>query len=124
MAVGSVKQADNRAAVGTHPCCGQVNSRLDQNPTLIRDVDRYQAVVCVCVCVCVCVWVCVRACAQERERVKKDGQWWHCRAPVEHLMVSSVQVHRASKQDLKGVLAVRRRLSRASVNCELGEEGE
>lgn len=43
---------------------------------------------------------------------------------MEHLVESGVQVHRASKWDLKGALAASRQLSGALINWELGREGE
>lgn len=39
---------------------------------------------------------------------------------MEHLVESGVQVHRASKWDLKEALAASRRLSGALINWELG----
>lgn len=58
--------------------------------------------------------------------VKRDGEWrgWNCFVPAGHLVKSSVQVHRANRWDLKGVLAASRRLTGALVNWELGGEGE
>lgn len=48
------------------------------------------------------------------------GVRWGLPHAMEHLVESGVQVHRASKWDLKEALAASRRLSGALTNWELG----